>query len=54
MLEWAGHALGIMQGPRTRGRKPAGMDEVEIELQQAVVVKLRGKGTDAPHRVTGL
>lgn len=34
--EWAGHSLQIMHGPRTRGPKPTRMDEVELELQQAV------------------
>ena len=37
VLEWAGHALGLMQGTRTSGRKPALMNEVEQELQQAVL-----------------
>jgi hypothetical protein len=36
VLEWAGHSLQIMHGPRTRGPKPNRMDEVELELQQAV------------------
>ena len=36
VLEWAGHSLQIMHGPRTRGPKPVSMDEVELELQQAV------------------
>jgi len=36
VLEWAGHALGFMQGTRTRGRKPALMGEVEPELNQVV------------------
>lgn len=36
VLEWAGHSLQIMHGPRTRGPKPTRMDEVELELQQAV------------------
>ena len=36
VLEWAGHSLQIMHGPRTRGPKPVRMDEVELELQQAV------------------
>jgi hypothetical protein len=33
-LEMAGHALGMMSGTRTRGRKPALMCEVEPELNQ--------------------
>jgi len=36
VLEMAGHALGFMQGGRTRGRKPALMGEVERDLQQVV------------------
>ncbi len=36
VLEMAGHALGFMHGGRTRGRKPALMGEVELELQQAL------------------
>jgi len=36
VLEMAGHALGFMQGTRTRGRKPALMGEVEPELNQVV------------------
>jgi L-amino acid N-acyltransferase YncA len=36
VLEQAGHVLGFMSGPRTRGRKPAQMDEVLPELQTAV------------------
>ena len=37
VLEWAGHSLQIMHGPRTRGSKPSLMDEVELELQHAVI-----------------
>jgi hypothetical protein len=36
VLEAIGHALGFMQGARTRGRNPAGMDEAYPELQQAL------------------
>jgi hypothetical protein len=36
VLEAAGHTLGFMEGPRTRGPKPQRMDEVELELQGAV------------------
>ena len=36
VLEVAGHALGFMQGTRTRGRKPALMGEVELGLQEVV------------------
>jgi hypothetical protein len=36
VLELVGHALGFMHGPRTRGPKPIRMDEVELELQEAV------------------
>ena len=36
VLELVGHALGFMHGPRTRGPKPTRMDEVELELQEAV------------------
>ncbi len=41
VLETVGHALGFMQGPRTRGRKPAGMDEAYPELQEALRRDLR-------------
>ncbi len=43
VLEAVGHALGFMQGPRTRGRKPAGMDEAYPELQEALRGALRRK-----------
>ncbi len=43
VLESVGHALGFMQGARTRGRKPAGMDEAYPELQQALRGALRRK-----------
>jgi hypothetical protein len=43
VLETVGHALGFMQGPRTRGRKPAGMDEAYPELQEALREALRRK-----------
>jgi hypothetical protein len=36
VLEWAGHTLGFMEGRRTRGPKPQRMDEVELELQDAM------------------
>ncbi len=36
VLEWAGHALGLMQGTRTRGRKPSGVSEAYPELREAV------------------
>ena len=36
VLELIGHTLGFMHGPRTRGSKPTRMDEVELELQEAV------------------
>lgn len=36
VMEVAGHALGFIQGTRTRGRKPALMSEVEYELQAVV------------------
>lgn len=36
VLEMAGHALGMMSGTRTRGRRPALMGEVEPELHQVV------------------
>jgi hypothetical protein len=38
----AGHALGFMHGGRTRGRKPALMGEVELELQQALRQAMAG------------
>jgi hypothetical protein len=34
VFEMVGHALGMMSGTRTRGRKPALMGEVEPELSQ--------------------
>jgi hypothetical protein len=43
LLEAVGHALGFMQGPRTRGRKPAGMDDAYPELQEALRGALRRK-----------
>jgi hypothetical protein len=43
VLEEVGHALGFMQGPRTRGRKPTGMDKAYPELQQALRESLRRK-----------
>ena len=46
VLEMAGHALGMMSGTRTRGRKPALMCEVEPELSQiflAVVLRQAAK-----------
>lgn len=33
VLEAVGHGLGFMEGPRTRGRKPHRMAEIEPELQ---------------------
>ena len=33
LLEMVGHTLEFMHGPRTRGRKPVGMDEAYPELQ---------------------
>ncbi len=36
VLEMVGHALGFMQGPRTRGPKPKLMGKVEIELHEYV------------------
>lgn len=36
VLEWAGHTLGFMEGPRTRGPKPARLAEALPELQEAV------------------
>lgn len=36
VLEMAGHALGMMSGTRTRGRKPALLGEVEPVLRQVV------------------
>jgi hypothetical protein len=36
VLEMAGHILGIMHGPRTRGRQPGQMPEAYPELQEAV------------------
>jgi hypothetical protein len=40
VLEAAGHTLGFMEGRRTRGPKPQRMDEVELELQDAMRVAL--------------
>lgn len=36
VLESVGHILGIMHGPRTRGRKPDQMAEAYPELREAV------------------
>jgi hypothetical protein len=36
VLEWAGHTLGFMHGPRTRGVKPHRLNEAYPELQAAV------------------
>lgn len=36
VLEWAGHAMGFMEGTRTRGPKPKQICNVEIELQNYV------------------
>ena len=36
VLEWAGHALGLMAGGRTRGPKPKKMNIVESGLQKSV------------------
>jgi hypothetical protein len=43
VLESVGHILGIMHGPRTRGRKPDQMPEAYPELQEAVKQILRRK-----------
>ena len=45
VLEWAGHSLGVIQGARTRGRKPVGMGEAYPELQEALRRDLRRKMT---------
>lgn len=45
VLEWAGHTLGFMEGPRTRGPKPARLAEALPELQEAIrAVLLRALG----------
>ena len=45
VLEWAGHTLGFMEGPRTRGPKPAQLAEALPELQEAIrAVLLRALG----------
>ena len=36
VLELIGYTLGFIHGSRTRGPKPTRMDEVELELQEAV------------------
>lgn len=36
VLEMAGHAIGLMQGARTRGKRPSQMAEALPELQAAV------------------
>lgn len=36
VLEWAGHALGLISGTRTRGRKPTGMEVAYPKLQKTV------------------
>ena len=41
VLEWAGHSLGFMHGPRTRGRKPNGVAKAFPELQELVRSKLQ-------------
>ncbi len=46
LLETVGHVLGFMHGPRTRGRKPAGVDEAYAELQAVVRGALRRGMTD--------
>ena len=45
VLEWAGHTLGFMEGPKTRGPKPAQFAEALPELQESVrAVLLRALG----------
>ena len=43
VLEWAGHALGLISGTRTRGRKPSGMEAAYPKLQKMVQRILRRK-----------
>jgi hypothetical protein len=44
VLEWAGHALGFMHGPRTRGPKPKQMAEVESELYKLTHRHIQKRG----------
>lgn len=46
VLERAGHAIGLISGPRTRGRKPHHVDEAFPELQEAVFEILLGMRAD--------
>ena len=46
VLESAGHAIGLMSGPRTRGRKPHRTTEALPELQQALSLILLGELSD--------
>lgn len=43
VLESVGHSLGLLSGPRTRGRKSEKMSEAYPELQNAIAVVLRNK-----------
>jgi hypothetical protein len=45
-LEWAGHALGFMHGPKTRGRKSDQIAKAYPELQEAVKHMLFRKAAD--------
>lgn len=41
VLESVGHALGLLKGPRTRGRKPNQMHKAYPELQAAALILLK-------------
>lgn len=43
VLESVGHSLGLLSGPRTRGRKPDKMSEVYPDLQKAIALVMRNK-----------
>lgn len=47
VLEWVGHTLGFMQGPRTRGRKPTGVGEAYPELRETIRQAMQTVLTDA-------
>ncbi len=49
VLETAGYLLGLLRGPRTRGRKPALMAEVLPELREALKIILDRTSAPPPH-----
>jgi hypothetical protein len=48
VLETAGYLLGLLRGPRTRGRKPALMAEVLPELREALKIIFDRTSTPLP------